>query len=153
MIKLHHVTQAKFAKQDNDSVFNNMLYFLLQWMKLDDLFEQERTIRTAMTQRAGVIGLMLHQTVDHDPRSRMPRRRSVAEEAKAASQLAARRLDHDYEQRGSGTSSGSAGAGPHSGGGPHSGAGPHSGGGPHSQHSQLQRPLSGLAMLKAQTVN
>ncbi|XP_071960277.1 CXXC-type zinc finger protein 1-like isoform X2 [Antedon mediterranea] len=36
------------------------------WLKLDDLFEQERNIRTAMSERAGVLGLMLHQTIDHD---------------------------------------------------------------------------------------
>ena len=40
---------------------------LLQWMKLDDLFEQERNVRHAMSQRMGVLGLMLHQTVDHNP--------------------------------------------------------------------------------------
>ncbi|RUS84877.1 hypothetical protein EGW08_007346 [Elysia chlorotica] len=40
---------------------------LRQWMKLDDLFEQERNIRMAMSNRMGVLGLMLHQTVDHDP--------------------------------------------------------------------------------------
>ena len=69
-------------------------------MKVEELFEQERSIRTALTQRAGVIGLMLHQTIDHNPMARMPRRRSAAEEASAASRLAARRLDHDYgEQR------------------------------------------------------
>lgn len=57
-------------------VFDNMyhfftaylkLYFTLQWMLLDDLFEQERHIRAAMANRAGVLGLLLHQTIDHDP--------------------------------------------------------------------------------------
>ncbi|KAL5013580.1 hypothetical protein ScPMuIL_007850 [Solemya velum] len=38
-----------------------------QWMRLDELFEQERSIRVAMSNRVGVLGLMLHQTVDHDP--------------------------------------------------------------------------------------
>lgn len=38
-----------------------------QWLKLDDLFEQERNIRVSMANRVGVLGLMLHQTVDHDP--------------------------------------------------------------------------------------
>lgn len=38
-----------------------------QWMKLDDLFEQERNVRYSMSQRMGVLGLMLHQTVDHNP--------------------------------------------------------------------------------------
>jgi len=44
---------------------------LRQWMKLDDLFEQERNIRMAMSNRMGVLGLMLHQTVDHDPTAPM----------------------------------------------------------------------------------
>ena len=35
-------------------------------MKLEELFERERSIRTAMSNRAGVLSLMLHQTIDHD---------------------------------------------------------------------------------------
>lgn len=38
-----------------------------QWLRLDELFEQERNIRVAMSNRVGVLGLMLHQTIDHDP--------------------------------------------------------------------------------------
>ncbi|GAB6021469.1 CXXC-type zinc finger protein 1 [Chamberlinius hualienensis] len=34
-----------------------------QWLILDELFEQERNIRLAMSNRAGVLGLMLHSTV------------------------------------------------------------------------------------------
>ncbi|KAJ4934157.1 hypothetical protein JOQ06_006962, partial [Pogonophryne albipinna] len=37
------------------------------WYKLDELFEQERNLRTAMTNRAGLMALMLHQTIQHDP--------------------------------------------------------------------------------------
>ncbi|XP_051951053.1 CXXC-type zinc finger protein 1a isoform X2 [Xyrauchen texanus] len=37
------------------------------WYKLDELFEQERNVRTAMTNRAGLMALMLHQTIQHDP--------------------------------------------------------------------------------------
>lgn len=44
---------------------------LRQWMKLDDLFEQQRNIRMAMSNRMGVLGLMLHQTVDHNPTTAM----------------------------------------------------------------------------------
>ena len=40
---------------------------LWQWYKLDELFEQERNVRTAMTNRAGLLALMLHQTIQHDP--------------------------------------------------------------------------------------
>ncbi|ESO87784.1 hypothetical protein LOTGIDRAFT_176884, partial [Lottia gigantea] len=41
------------------------------WMALDDLFEKERTIRMSMSNRMGVLGLMLHQSVDHDPMTPM----------------------------------------------------------------------------------
>lgn len=34
-------------------------------MKLDELLEQERQVRQSMTNRAGVLGLMLHSTYDH----------------------------------------------------------------------------------------
>jgi len=37
-----------------------------QWLMLDDLLEQERSILLAMANRAGVLGLMLHSTVKHD---------------------------------------------------------------------------------------
>ncbi|XP_041349665.1 CXXC-type zinc finger protein 1-like [Gigantopelta aegis] len=38
-----------------------------QWLRIDELFEQERNIRMSMSNRMGVLGLMLHQTMDHDP--------------------------------------------------------------------------------------
>ncbi|ELW69369.1 CpG-binding protein [Tupaia chinensis] len=44
-----------------------LLMFSGQWYKLDELFEQERNVRTAMTNRAGLLALMLHQTIQHDP--------------------------------------------------------------------------------------
>jgi COMPASS component SPP1 len=37
-----------------------------QWLKMDELIEQERQIRLAMSSRAGVLGLMLHSTYDHE---------------------------------------------------------------------------------------
>ena len=40
---------------------------MLQLMKLEELVAEEREIRTALTNRAGVLGLLLHQTIDHDP--------------------------------------------------------------------------------------
>ncbi|KAF4518879.1 hypothetical protein B566_EDAN006730 [Ephemera danica] len=36
-----------------------------QWLKIDELLEQERQIRHAMTSRAGVLALMMHSTYDH----------------------------------------------------------------------------------------
>lgn len=37
-----------------------------QWLKMDELLEQERHIRHLMASRAGVLGLMLHSTYNHD---------------------------------------------------------------------------------------
>ena len=37
-----------------------------QWMKVDELLEQERQLRASMSQRAGVLGLMLHSTFNHE---------------------------------------------------------------------------------------
>lgn len=37
-----------------------------QWLKLDELFEEERPIRTAMAQRAGLLPLILHSTFNHE---------------------------------------------------------------------------------------
>lgn len=36
-----------------------------QWLKIDELMEQERQIRGSMTNRAGVLALMLHSTYNH----------------------------------------------------------------------------------------
>lgn len=38
------------------------------WLKLDELFERERQIRTAMAHRAGLLPLMLHSTFNHEIR-------------------------------------------------------------------------------------
>ena len=35
-------------------------------MKLDELFEQERQLKGSMSSRAGVLGLMLHSTFNHE---------------------------------------------------------------------------------------
>uniref|UniRef100_A0A1B6IKC3 CXXC-type zinc finger protein 1 n=1 Tax=Homalodisca liturata TaxID=320908 RepID=A0A1B6IKC3_9HEMI len=37
-----------------------------QWMKMDELIEQERQIRQRMSDRAGVLALMLHSTYNHE---------------------------------------------------------------------------------------
>jgi COMPASS component SPP1 len=37
-----------------------------QWLKLDELFEKERQIRTAVAQRAGLLPLILHSTFNHE---------------------------------------------------------------------------------------
>lgn len=38
-----------------------------QWLKVDELFDQERNIRVSMSSRGGALGLILHSTIDHDP--------------------------------------------------------------------------------------
>ena len=35
-------------------------------MKVDELIEQERQVKSAMSSRAGVMALMLHSTFNHD---------------------------------------------------------------------------------------
>lgn len=42
-----------------------------QWLRLDELLEQERSIRLAMASRAGVLGLMLHSTYNHEVMERI----------------------------------------------------------------------------------
>ncbi|KAK9499970.1 hypothetical protein O3M35_002897 [Rhynocoris fuscipes] len=42
-----------------------------QWLKIDELLEQERQIRAIMASRAGVLALMLHSTYDHDAMARL----------------------------------------------------------------------------------
>ncbi|XP_018568188.1 CXXC-type zinc finger protein 1 isoform X2 [Anoplophora glabripennis] len=37
-----------------------------QWLKMDELLEKERQIRTSMASRAGVLALMLHSTYNHE---------------------------------------------------------------------------------------
>ncbi|XP_068759395.1 CXXC-type zinc finger protein 1-like [Montipora capricornis] len=37
-----------------------------QWLKLEEAFEQERSLRFRAAQRGGVLGLLLHRTVCHD---------------------------------------------------------------------------------------
>lgn len=37
-----------------------------QWLKVDELLEQERQLTAGMSSRAGVLGLMLHSTFNHE---------------------------------------------------------------------------------------
>lgn len=37
-----------------------------QWLKMDELMEQERQVRSSMASRAGVLHLMLHSTYNHE---------------------------------------------------------------------------------------
>lgn len=42
-----------------------------QWLKMDELIEQERQVRTAMASRASVMGLILHSTYNHELMKKM----------------------------------------------------------------------------------
>lgn len=42
-----------------------------QWLKMDELIEQERQIKQAMSSRSGLLGLLLHSTFDHTVATRM----------------------------------------------------------------------------------
>lgn len=46
---------------------------LRQWLKMDELNDQEQKVRAAMASRAGVLGLMLHSTYNHDIMERLCR--------------------------------------------------------------------------------
>jgi len=37
-----------------------------QWLKIDEIFDDDRRIRSAMSNRAGVLSLLLHQRIRHD---------------------------------------------------------------------------------------
>ncbi|XP_037936051.1 CXXC-type zinc finger protein 1-like [Teleopsis dalmanni] len=52
-----------------------------QWLKLDDLLEQERQIRHQMSSRSSLLGLMLHSTYDHDFLDEILRLQMVVEKA------------------------------------------------------------------------
>lgn len=54
-----HYVWEKIRRAEND------LERVRQWLKLDELMEQERQTRSAMAARSGVLGLMLHSTYNH----------------------------------------------------------------------------------------
>ncbi|XP_075235802.1 CXXC-type zinc finger protein 1-like [Lycorma delicatula] len=53
-----------------------------QWLKIDELIEQERQIRQRMADRAGVLALMLHSTYNHDLMEQMARNASNGDTSK-----------------------------------------------------------------------
>ena len=72
---LPHLFHIKYMREkcikeivkESYSLLSLCVFSFSQWYKLDELFEQERNVRTAMTNRAGLLALMLHQTIQHDP--------------------------------------------------------------------------------------
>lgn len=51
-----------------------------QWLKMDELMDQERQIRNAMASRANVLGLMLHSTYNHEVMERMVRQQQLQQQ-------------------------------------------------------------------------
>ncbi|XP_065350906.1 CXXC-type zinc finger protein 1-like [Cloeon dipterum] len=60
-----------------------------QWLKIDELIEQERQIRQAMSSRAGVLGLMLHSTYNHELYERISAQQQQKEKDESASKQSA----------------------------------------------------------------
>lgn len=61
-----HYCWDKFRRAEID------MEIVRQWLRLDELYEQERNTCMSMTSRGGVLGLMLHQTLSHDALYEMP---------------------------------------------------------------------------------
>merc|ERR1712203_1206038 len=59
------------------------------WMKVDELIEQERIVKAAMSNRAGVLGLLLHSTFNHELDDRY-KAAQEAQRAKIAAQAKAK---------------------------------------------------------------
>uniref|UniRef100_A0AB39CFD3 CXXC-type zinc finger protein 1 n=1 Tax=Colaphellus bowringi TaxID=561076 RepID=A0AB39CFD3_9CUCU len=63
-----------------------------QWLKLDELLEKERQIRTSMANRAGVLALMLHSTYNHELMERITK----AQDQQSIQQEMAKRMKSRY---------------------------------------------------------
>ena len=67
-------------------------------MKVDELLEQERQLKSSMTNRAGVVGLLLHSTYNHELEGRRQAQQQRAAQAAAAA-AAQQQLHHHHQQR------------------------------------------------------
>ena len=56
------------------------------WMKVDELLEQERAVKASMSSRAGVLGLLLHSTFNHELDDRFKAAKAQAQAAKQQAQ-------------------------------------------------------------------
>jgi len=57
---LKHYSWEKLRRAEID------LQRIQQWLKLEEAFEQERSLRYSAAQRGGVLGLLLHETISHE---------------------------------------------------------------------------------------
>ncbi|CAG9814768.1 unnamed protein product [Phaedon cochleariae] len=63
-----------------------------QWLKMDELLEKERQIRTSMANRAGVLALMLHSTYNHELMERI----SKAQDQQSVQREIAKQMKHRF---------------------------------------------------------
>ncbi|CAB0044321.1 unnamed protein product [Trichogramma brassicae] len=68
-----------------------------QWLKIDELLEQERQIRSNMASRAGVLALLLHSTYNHEIMEKINQERN-REQMRAIEEEMKRRKLSDTEQ-------------------------------------------------------
>ncbi|KAG5886882.1 hypothetical protein JTB14_024739 [Gonioctena quinquepunctata] len=64
-----------------------------QWLKMDELLEKERQIRTSMANRAGVLALMLHSTYNHELMERITK----AQDQQSIQQEMIKRMNSRYK--------------------------------------------------------
>lgn len=69
-----------------------------QWLKIDELVEQERQIRSNMATRAGVLALMLHSTYNHELMEQMTQEQMTQEQSREQEELQRRYALHQKEQ-------------------------------------------------------
>ncbi|XP_069691399.1 CXXC-type zinc finger protein 1-like isoform X2 [Periplaneta americana] len=69
-----------------------------QWLKIDELIEQERQIRHLMASRAGVLALMLHSTYNHDLMEQMTSAQDQQQLAAMEEEMQ-RRYDQQLQQQ------------------------------------------------------
>ncbi|XP_057341133.1 CXXC-type zinc finger protein 1-like [Microplitis mediator] len=69
-----------------------------QWLKIDELVEQERQIRSNMATRAGVLALMLHSTYNHELMEQMTQEQN-REQLKAMEEELERRYSQFHQRK------------------------------------------------------
>lgn len=65
-IDMERVRQVITSRVASTFILHSNADFIHQWLKLDELIEQEHQIRSFLIARTGVLNLMLHSTYDHD---------------------------------------------------------------------------------------
>ena len=67
-----------------------------QWLRIDELVEQERQIRLNMASRAGVLALLLHSTYNHEIMERITQEQNI-EQMKAMEEEFHRKYEMQFQ--------------------------------------------------------